>query len=179
MVLVWYHICDKRVFQGVHAICGLSILYTYDLHHSWGVLIVTVTSDTSSFWYIRNLMYRRRYITFLMYQMWQGWWLGLCMIQQAIHHGLDVSIHRDTSNLMYRQGSGPLLAVTGRFYGKTWFWTPFWRPTGSLACFLRSVSKFLLIFSSSTLACSAKLRKKDLRHTPSAALRPPRSITHW
>ena len=27
------------------------------------------------------------------------------MIQQAIHHGLDVSIQRDTSNLMYRQGS--------------------------------------------------------------------------
>jgi hypothetical protein len=27
------------------------------------------------------------------------------MIQQAIHHGLDVSIHRDTSNLMYRLSS--------------------------------------------------------------------------
>ena len=74
MVLVWYHICDKRVFQGVHAFCGLSILYTYGLHHSWGVLIMTVTSDTSSFWYIRNLMYRA-----------------------AIHQGFDVSSSRTCS----------------------------------------------------------------------------------
>ena len=36
------------------------------------------------------------------------------MIQQAIHHGLDVSIQRDTSNLMYRQGSDELArAVVG------------------------------------------------------------------
>ena len=33
------------------------------------------------------------------------------MIQQAIHHGLDVSIQRDTSNLMYRYPSS-LRAVT-------------------------------------------------------------------
>ena len=108
MVLVWYHICDKRVFQGVHAFCGLSILYTYGLHHSWGVLIMTVTSDTSSFWYIRNLMYRRRYITFLMYQSSRTCSQALCMIQQAIHHGLDVSIQRDTSNLMYRHPSASI-----------------------------------------------------------------------
>ena len=28
------------------------------------------------------------------------------MIQQPIHHGFDVSIQRDTSNLMYRYPSG-------------------------------------------------------------------------
>ena len=106
MVLVWYHICDKRVFQGVHAFCGLSILYTYGLHHSWGVLIMTVTSDTSSFWYIRNPMYRAAIHQGFDVSVWQGCSRAQCMIQQAIHHGLDVSIQRDTSNLMYRQGSG-------------------------------------------------------------------------
>ena len=56
------------------------------------------------------------------------------MIQQPIHHGLDVSIQRDTSNLMYRQGSGVSTPRRGSGFPKQGFPNVAWSaaaPSGS------------------------------------------------